>query len=138
MTRRRQTFSAYAPLLSLMTAGLLLFNAMLFGFMHSPLAAQNEDGFVPLVICTANGIRTISVPGTAPEDGNAPSHNGFDGFQCSLCGLGSHASAMIIDPVLPSLDRLELSNVAATLHITAHSPDFCTLASEPRAPPRLV
>lgn len=66
--------------LSLFVAWLLLVNGLLFGFMHAPVAFAAEpagietgvDGprnYVPLIICTANGIKTISVPAELAENG---------------------------------------------------------------------
>ncbi|MFV1850598.1 MAG: DUF2946 family protein [Thalassospira sp.] len=133
--------------LSLCVAWLLLVNALLFGFMHAPVAmaaeptgaisADGSQNYVPLIICTANGIKTISVPAELAENGAPSPHSSdaFDGFQCASCGLGNHAVGMPVEPELPVIHRIKLSNTVTALHITARLHDFCPIAASPRAPP---
>ena len=137
--------------LSLFVAWLLLVNGLLFGFMHAPVAfaaeptgvAENVDGprnYVPLIICTANGIKTISVPAELAENGRPSPHSSdaFDGFQCASCGMGNHIVGMPVEPELPIIHLVELSNKVTALHITARLHDFCPIAASPRAPPRTI
>lgn len=131
--------------LSLCVAWLLMVNALFFGFMHAPVALETvptsntevSQTYVPLIICTANGIKTISVPADLAEDGtpNPHSSNAFDGFQCPSCGLGNHVVGMPVEPELPLIHRIRLSNQVTALHITARLHDFCPIAASPRAPP---
>lgn len=134
--------------LSLCVAWLLLVNALLFGFMHAPVAlaavptsateaSQTTETYVPLIICTANGIKTISVPAGVAESTTTYPHSSdaFDGFQCASCGLGNHAVGMPVEPQLPLVHRIRLSNKVTALHITARLHDFCLIAASPRAPP---
>lgn len=139
--------------LSLCVAWLLLINALLFGFMHAPIAMAAEplpagvgsseevaQTYVPLIICTANGIKTISVPAALAENGAPSPHSSdaFDGFQCASCGLGNHAVGMPVEPELPLVHRVRLSNKGTALHITARLHDFCQIAASPRAPPTAI
>jgi hypothetical protein len=128
---------------------MLLLNALLFGFMHAPVALAAEPtgvvvdtsdaprAYVPLIICTANGIKTISVPAEIAENRTPSPHSSdsFDGFQCASCGLGNHAAGMPVEPELPLVHRIKLSNTVTALHITARLHDFCPIAASPRAPP---
>lgn len=136
---------AFRRTLSLFVAWLLLVNALMFGFMHAPVAlaaapngAQEPLTYVPLIICTANGIKTISVPAERAENGDLPPHSSssYEGFQCASCGLGNHAVGMPVEPEIPLVHRVRLSNQVTALHITARLHDFCPLAASPRAPPR--
>jgi len=137
--------------LSLCVAWLLLVNALLFGFMHAPVAMAAEpigaastadapQAYVPLIICTANGIKTISVPADLAENRTPSPHSSesFDGFQCASCGLGNHAAGMPVEPDLPLIHRVRLSNKVTALHITARLHGFCPIAASPRAPPALI
>ncbi|MBC05913.1 DUF2946 family protein [Thalassospira sp.] len=134
--------------LSLCVAWLLLVNALFFGFMHAPVALEAvptantevSQTYVPLIICTANGIKTISVPADLAEDraANPHSSDAFDGFQCASCGLGNHAAGMPVEPELPLVHRVRLSNKVTALHITARLHDFCPIAASPRAPPVVI
>jgi hypothetical protein len=131
--------------LSLCVAWLLLVNALFFGFMHAPVALETvptsntevSQTYVPLIICTANGIKTISVPADLADDGVPYPHSSdaFDGFQCASCGLGNHAVGLPVEPELPLVQRVRLSNKVTALHITARLHDFCQIAASPRAPP---
>ena len=134
--------------LSLCVAWLLLVNALFFGFMHAPVAMAAEptgivsttnadQAYVPLIICTANGIKTISVPADLANNGTPYPHSSdaFDGFQCASCGLGNHAVGLPVEPELPLVHRVQLSNKVTALHITARLHDFCQIAASPRAPP---
>ncbi|MCC9623988.1 DUF2946 family protein [Thalassospira sp. MA62] len=150
VTRNNAPFAQRA--LSLLVAWLLLVNALFFGFMHAPVAIAatptapqtagqtGETAYVPLIICTANGIKTISVPANqADSDGPTPhSPSAFDGFQCASCGLGNHAVGMPVEPELPDIYRVRLSNKVTALHITARLHDFCPIAASPRAPPASI
>ncbi|MHC8494485.1 DUF2946 family protein [Thalassospira sp. SM2505] len=134
--------------LSLLVGWLLLVNGMMFGFMHAPVAlaavptstTASEVTYVPLIICTANGIKTISVPAEVANDGATAPHssNAYEGFQCASCGLGNHAVGMPVEPELPDVQRVKLSNQVTALHITARLHDFCPIAASPRAPPALI
>lgn len=137
--------------LSLCVAWLLLVNALFFGFMHAPVAMAAEptgvistenavQTYVPLIICTANGIKTISVPADLADNGAPYPHSSdaFDGFQCASCGLGNHVVGMPVEPELPLVHRVRMSNKVTTLHITARLHDFCPIAASPRAPPATI
>ncbi|OSQ39775.1 DUF2946 family protein [Thalassospira mesophila] len=125
-----------------LVACLLLVNTVLFGFMHAPLAAQaNADGtgYIPLLICTANGIQAIRVPADPADPQSAPETSGkydsYEAYQCALCGIGMHAMAPAEIVEIPVLHRILLSNAVTALHITAHSPQFYPQAGPARAPP---
>lgn len=137
--------------LSLCVAWLLLVNALFFGFMHAPVAMAAEptgvistenavQTYVPLIICTANGIKTISVPADLADNGAPYPHSSdaFDGFQCASCGLGNHVVGMPVEPELPLVHRVRMSNKVTALHITARLHDFCPIAASPRAPPATI
>ncbi|MEQ8390943.1 MAG: DUF2946 family protein [Thalassospira sp.] len=134
--------------LSLFVGWLLLVNALMFGFMHAPVALASvpsgaeasEMVYVPLIICTANGIKTISVPADMAKNGGTFPHSSdaYEGFQCASCGLGNHAVGLPVEPELPVLHRLKLSNQVTALHITARLHDFCPIAASPRAPPAAI
>ncbi|MDG4718141.1 MULTISPECIES: DUF2946 family protein [Thalassospira] len=134
--------------LSLLVGWLLLVNGMMFGFMHAPVAlasvpastASADVTYVPLIICTANGIKTISVPAEVAKDGGTAPHssNAYEGFQCASCGLGNHAVGMPVEPELPLVHRIKLSNQVTALHITARLHGFCPIAASPRAPPATI
>lgn len=134
--------------LSLLVGWLLLVNGMMFGFMHAPVALASVPSgtetsdviYVPLIICTANGIKTISVPAdVAKSTGTSPhSSSAYEGFQCASCGLGNHAVGMPVDPELPLVHRIKLSNQVTSLHITARLHGFCPIAAFPRAPPASI
>ena len=125
-----------------MVACILLVNTVLFGFMHAPLAAQaRADGnnYIPILICTSQGIKAIRVPGNALDDKAAPKTSGqydsYEAYQCALCGIGLHAVTPGVAPEIPEIHRILLSNAVTALHITAHTPDFYPRAGSPRAPP---
>lgn len=125
-----------------LVACLLLINTVLFGFMHAPLAAQaNADGkgYIPLLICTANGIQAIRVPSDPANPQSVPEISGkydsYEAYQCAMCGFGMHSMAPTASFDIPVLHRILLSNAVTALHITAHSPDFYPKAGTPRAPP---
>tara|TARA_E500000318_G_scaffold105545_1_gene112562 strand:- start:284 stop:730 length:447 start_codon:yes stop_codon:yes gene_type:complete len=134
--------------LSLFVGWLLLVNALMFGFMHAPVALASVPSgteasdmvYVPLIICTANGIKTISVPADMAKNGGTSPHSSdaYEGFQCASCGLGNHAVGLPVEPELPVLHRLKLSNQVTALHITARLHDFCPIAASPRAPPAAI
>ncbi|WP_430472756.1 DUF2946 family protein [Thalassospira lucentensis] len=134
--------------LSLFVGWLLLVNALMFGFMHAPVALASvpsgteasEMVYVPLIICTANGIKTISVPADMVKNGGTSPHSSdaYEGFQCASCGLGNHVVGLPVEPELPVLHRLKLSNQVTALHITARLHDFCPIAASPRAPPAAI
>ncbi|RCK29429.1 DUF2946 family protein [Thalassospira lucentensis] len=147
MSVTRKNISAARRTLSLFVGWLLLVNAMMFGFMHAPVAlaavptgTESAQTYVPLIICTANGIKTISVPADVAEDGSTSPHssNSYEGFQCASCGLGNHAVGLPVHPELPLVHRVKLSNQVTALHITARLHDFCPLAASPRAPPKAI
>jgi hypothetical protein len=143
--RTRQIYSALRRSLSVAVACFLLANALMFGFMHAPVALANtpavvggnaDQNFIPLIICTANGIKTISVPaGATEEGGSSPHSSAYEGFQCAICGLGNHAVGLPVEPELPLIHRVRMSNAVTALHITARLHDFCPIAASPRAPP---
>ncbi|WP_245829888.1 DUF2946 family protein [Thalassospira alkalitolerans] len=146
MFRSRQIYWAIRRSLSVGVACFLLANALMFGFMHAPVALANTatatdantgQSFIPLIICTANGIKTISVsPELATGSTTSPhSSNAYEGFQCAICGLGNHAVGLPVDPEMPMILRVRLSNSVTALHITARLHDFCAIAASPRAPP---
>ncbi len=124
-------------------ACILLINTVLFGFMHAPLAAQAQDGqnsYIPILICTANGIQAIRIPGDAfDEDKTTPEASGrydsYEAYQCALCGIGLHTIAPSPSPEIPEIHRILLSNTVTALHITAHAPDFYPRSGASRAPP---
>ena len=148
----RNHISVARRMLSLLVGWLLLVHSVMFGFMHAPVAlaatvhkaasAQSESAqtYVPLIICTANGIKTISIPAEAAENGRPSPHSSsnFEGFQCASCGLGNHAVGMPVEPELPMVHRVKLSNKVTALHITARLHGFCPIAASPRAPPRAI
>ncbi|MBX2831319.1 MAG: hypothetical protein KTR23_09095 [Rhodospirillales bacterium] len=147
MPLTRKHISLGRRTLSLFVGWLMLTNALMFGFMHAPVAlasvpsgTEESQVYVPLIICTANGIKTISVPADIAEDGSVTPHNAdaYEGFQCASCGLGNHAAGMPVEPELPLLHRLKLSNQVTALHITARLHDFCPIAASPRAPPAFI
>ncbi|WP_404425567.1 DUF2946 family protein [Thalassospira australica] len=145
MVKTCQIYSAFRHSLSVAVACFLLANALMFGFMHTPVALANtpvatgeptDQSFIPLIICTANGIKTISVPADAAKEGGpSPHSSAYEGFQCAICGLGNHAVGLPVEPELPLIHRVRLSNSVTALHITARLHDFCPIAASPRAPP---
>lgn len=148
MRTTRNTIPVVRRTLSLFVGWLLLVNALMFGFMHAPVALASVPSgietsdvtYVPLIICTANGIKTISVPAEIAKDGGTSPHSSdaYEGFQCASCGLGNHAVGMPVEPELPQVHRIRLSNQVTALHITARLHDFCPIAASPRAPPTLI
>jgi hypothetical protein len=138
--KHRTTLSSdlRAAIAALVT-GFLMLNTVLFGFMHVPLAARARaggDDYVPVFICTINGIQPLDLIDGSNGAKNTAKYDGYGGYQCALCAKGLHTMAppMVFD--MPVMTRLELSHRVRPPRPVVRDPGHAGFAASPRAPPR--
>lgn len=72
---------------SMLSAALVAVLSLQFAFMHAPVSAAQADGGFEIVICTGDGVQTITVEladGTQQERPAGP-----QGSKCPLCVVGA-------------------------------------------------